>query len=78
MHRGTTEEALTELNQKLLSLPEVVGAAQGVCDSKPCLKVYIKKISPELRRQIPAMIDGYPVTVEETGEIRTLPKNRNE
>lgn len=77
MHRVMIEQALNELNQKLLYLPEVVGTAQGICDSKPCLKVYVKRMSPEVCGQIPAMIDGYPVIIEETGEIRTLPKNHN-
>ena len=78
MHGETIEKALIDLNQKVLSLPDVVGTAQGLCDGKPCLKVYIKKFSPELRRQIPTMIDGYSVIAEETGEIRTLPENRNQ
>jgi hypothetical protein len=77
MHERTIEEALGKLNGKLLSLSEVVGTAQSLCDSKPCIRVYVMKISPELVRQIPNIIDGYPVVVEETGEIHTLPKNPN-
>lgn len=77
MHKGTIEDALKELNRKLLALPEVVGTAQSLCDSNPCIRVYIIKISPEVVRQIPNMIDGYPVIIEETGEIHTLPKYPN-
>jgi hypothetical protein len=78
VHQGTIEEALTELNRRVLALPEVVGTAQGFCDGKPCLKVYIIKLSPEIIRNIPDMIDGYPVVAEETGEIRTLPEKRKQ
>jgi hypothetical protein len=78
VHQGTIEDALTELNRKVLVLPEVVGTAQGLCDGKPCLKVYIIKTSSELIRQIPKMIDGYPVVAEETGEIRSRPEKRKQ
>jgi len=62
----------------VLALTEVVGTAQGLCDGKPCLKVYVIKISSELVRNIPKMIDGYPVVAEETGEIRSLPEKRKQ
>jgi len=77
MPQKTIEDALKENNSKLLSLPGVVGTAQGLCDSKPCIKVYVLQRTPELTRQIPDAIDGYPVVVEETGAIHTLPENRD-
>ncbi len=77
MPQKTIEDALKESNRKLLSLPGVVGTAQGLCDSKPCIRVYVLQRSPELARQIPDSIDGYPVVVEETGAIHTLPENRD-
>jgi hypothetical protein len=73
----TIEDALKESTGKLMSLPGVVGTAQGLCDSKPCIRVYVLKKSPELVRQIPDTIDGYPVVIEETGAIHTLPENRD-
>jgi hypothetical protein len=76
MPQKTIKDALKEGNRKLLSVPGVVGTAQGICDSKPCIKIYVLQRSPELVRQIPDTIDGYPVVVEETGAIHTLPENR--
>jgi hypothetical protein len=75
MPKKTLEEVLKESNNKLLSIPGVVGTAQGLCDRKTCIKVYVIKKSPELARQIPVSIDGYTVVIEETGEIHTLPGN---
>ena len=77
MPQKKIEDALKENNSRLLSLPGVIGTAQGLCDSKPCIRVYVIQSSPELARQIPASIDGYPVVVEETGEIRTLPEKQD-
>jgi len=37
-------------------------------------QVYVIKESPELTLQIPKVIDGYPVVIEETGEINVLPE----
>jgi len=75
MPKKMLEEVLKESNNKLLSIPGVVGTAQGLCDRKTCIKVYVIKKSPELARQIPVSIDGYTVVIEETGEIHTLPGN---
>lgn len=77
MSQKTIEEVLKENNSKLLSVPGVVGTAQSLCDSKPCIRVYVIQISDELIRQIPDIIDGYPVVIEEIGEIHTLPENQD-
>ncbi|MBW2647058.1 MAG: hypothetical protein JRE23_12970 [Deltaproteobacteria bacterium] len=59
-----------------MSLPGVVGTAQGLCDNKPCIKIYVIKRTPELDEKIPDILEGYPVIIEETGEIRALPENQ--
>jgi len=63
---------LKEHTASLLALPGVVGTAEGRCDGKPCIKVYVKERNPEVVKQIPAEIEGYSVTIQETGEIRPL------
>jgi len=83
-HRGenlmvskTIEEVLKDRTDELMSIPGVVGTAQGICNSKPCIKVYVVKKTPELDKKIPENIEGFPVSIEETGEIRPLPERRN-
>ncbi len=61
---------LQEHTPHLMKLPGVVGTAQGLCEGKPCIKVFVVKRTPELLEKIPSMLDEYPVKVEETGEIR--------
>lgn len=58
---------------KLMAVPGVAGIATGLDRGKSCLKVYVIEKTPELMRQIPRELGGYPVIVEETGEIRAMP-----
>ena len=69
------EEAIKEHSEELMSIPGVVGVGQGLCDNNPCIKVYIIKKTPELDKRIPALLEGYEVSIEITGEIRAHPDN---
>lgn len=68
----TIEEALKALTDRVMSIPGVVGTAEGLCEGRPCLKVFLAKKTPELLRQIPAVLGGYPVITEETETFRAL------
>jgi hypothetical protein len=70
------DEVLKEHSRAIMSTPGVVGTAQGLCDDKPCIKVYVIQETPELDQKIPRILEGYPVMIEETGEIRALPKSK--
>ncbi len=52
MQEKTIEQALADHTDSLMSLPGVVGTAQGLCDGQPCIKVFIVKKTPELLGQI--------------------------
>ncbi len=73
----TIVEVLKDHTEELMSLSGVVGTAQGLCDDKPCIKVYVIKKTSELAQKIPDIIEGYKVMIEETGEIRALPENQH-
>lgn len=70
----TIAVVLEEVSSSLLSISGVVGAGEGVCGNKACIRVYVLQESPELLRLIPETIDGYPVVIEQTGQIHTLPE----
>jgi hypothetical protein len=36
--------------------------------------VYVTEKTPEIARKIPSRIEGFPVSVEETGEFKTMPE----
>ncbi len=68
----TIETVLKQHTDSLMSLSGVVGTAQGECAGKPCIKVFVVKKSADLLKQIPTVIEGYAVEVQETGEIRAV------
>jgi hypothetical protein len=60
--------------KELMAIPGVVGVAIGALDDgKPCILVLVVKRTPETLALIPRMIEGYPVKVDESGEIRAMP-----
>jgi hypothetical protein len=63
-------EVQAEHQKRLTAIPGVVGMGQGLKEGKPCFRVYVTKLTPELSAKIPATIEGYPVVVKETGPIK--------
>jgi hypothetical protein len=63
-------------DKELLAIPGVVGVYIAVLDDgkTPCLKVMLAQKSAEAERAIPKNIDGFPVVIEVTGEIKPLDK----
>jgi len=76
MPARSIEEVLSEHTDELMSIPGVIGTAQSLRDNKPCIMVLVIKKTPELDQKIPHVLEGYPVVVKETGEIRALPEEQ--
>ena len=72
--RRDINEVLRAHDKELLAIPGVVGVYVGeLAEGKtPCLKVMLARKSDEAERAIPKMLEGYPVVLEVTGEIRPL------
>jgi len=67
-------EVLATHTPALMALPGVVGTYEGArSDGSPAIVVMVVKRSPELERRIPKTLEGWPVTIEVTGEIRAMP-----
>jgi len=57
----------------LMALPGVVGVyVSALDDGRPCIKVMVLKTTPELEKKIPHYLEGHPVLIIETGEIKPL------
>ena len=71
--RTDINAVLAAHDKELMAIPGVVGVYVGVLDDgkSPCLKIMLARRTPE-SNQIPAQIDGFPVRIEVTGEIRPL------
>ena len=72
MPNETIRRVLERHVQRIVSLPGVVGVAQGETDGRPCITVYVAEKSAGVVDQIPADLEGWPVVVRESGEFRAL------
>jgi len=64
------EAVLESHNASLMAIPGVVGTAIGLCDTTPCIRVFLATDDAAARRRIPEKLEGHPVKVEVTGPIR--------
>jgi hypothetical protein len=60
--------------EELMALPGVEGMAVGLLDDgrTPCLQILVERRTPELEARLPASLEGHPVVVVESGDIRPL------
>ncbi len=59
---------------ELMAIPGVVGVAVGALESgAPCIQVLVVKKTPEHDNRVPKKIEGFPVVIQVTGEIRPMP-----
>ena len=72
MEQKTIQEVLTIHTPDLMSIPGVVGTAQGKKNGKDCVLVLVVKKTPEITKKIPSSLEDFPVIIQETGEIRSL------
>ena len=72
MPEKTIQQVLADHADSLMALPGIVGVAQGECSGQPCIRIFASKKTEELLKLIPAVIEGYQVAVDETGEFKAL------
>jgi hypothetical protein len=68
------EEVIKKHTPELMSITGVVGTAQGKKNREDCILVLTAKKTPEMIKKIPSSLEGFPVVIQETGEIRPLKK----
>jgi hypothetical protein len=72
MTAPSIETVLERHTPHLMSIPGVVGTAQGEEQGAPIILVFVKKKDDAIRRAIPTMLEGYAVRVDEVGEVRPI------
>lgn len=72
MPEKTIEQVQQEHTDAWMAMPGVVGTAIGESKGKPCILILTASNTEQIRRQIPATVEGYPVVVQYVGEIRAL------
>jgi hypothetical protein len=66
-------DVLKEHAPRLMALGGVAGVYEGALpDGKPCIVVMLKSERPAERKDIPELLEGYPVRLEFGGEIRPM------
>ena len=67
-------EVLAAHTPELMALPGVTGTYQGAqSDGTPAIVVMLAGRDAGLERRIPRTLEGWPVVLEVTGEIRAMP-----
>lgn len=70
-------EVLADRGAALMAIPGVTAVAESrTQDGRPCVLILVVTLSPELRSRLPRELDGWPVVIEESGEIRAMPGSR--
>ena len=72
MPQRSIEQVLKDNTDQWLAIPGVEGAAIGLFEGKPCIRIFVSSNAKEFGDKIPSNIDGYPVVIEQTGEFRAL------
>lgn len=70
MPEKTIEQVQQECTDAWMAIPGVIGTAIGQREGKPCILVLTASNTVQVRRKIPSTVEGYPVVVQYTGEIR--------
>lgn len=70
-NRLSIEDVKVRYESSLMNTPGVVGVGIGECGSKPCIKVFLEKETPE-SKNIPKQLEGFKVDAEVTGPFRAL------
>jgi hypothetical protein len=56
----------------LMAIPGVVGVGIGECNGHVCIIVMVEERTPQIDRDVPDTLDGFPVYIEVTGPIVAL------
>jgi hypothetical protein len=68
---ATIHEIRDKYESEIMAIPGVTGIGIGDHDRKPglAIKVYVDRLTPELKTRIPTELEGYPVNTEKTGQF---------
>lgn len=67
-------EVLAAHADSIMAIDGVAGVYEGrLDDGTPCIRVLVVRLSAALRARLPRTLEGHPVVVAESGEIRAMP-----
>ena len=72
MSKNIIKEVLKRHTDELMAVTGVIGVGEGKYRGRSCIMVFVMSRTPDLLRQIPDTIEGYPLQIEESGELHKL------
>ncbi len=72
MPKRPIEQVQEEYTKQWLAIPGIEGTGIGLYKDKPCIMVFTSVEAQKLRSQIPSVVEGYSVIIEQTGTFRAL------
>jgi hypothetical protein len=72
--QGTIAEVLRDHTEEVMRIPGVIGTGEGSEGGQRVFVVFVSQRTPEIDRQLPHRIGGYPVIVRVVGEVSAPPR----
>ncbi|MBS4029603.1 MAG: hypothetical protein KGZ58_13330 [Ignavibacteriales bacterium] len=73
MPQSEINDVLNRNAEKLMSINGVVGVYVGAqTNGTLCLRVMVKELTEEIQKYIPKILEGHPVEIEISGEIKPM------
>lgn len=63
------EQVFDGHHDQLMAVPGVTGLGIGDQNGKPAIVIMVRQLTPDQKARLPQSLEGYPVVVEESGEI---------
>lgn len=74
MSQRSLTEVLATHSPTLMAIPGVTAVAESrLADGRPCILVLVVRLDAQMRRRIPGDLEGWPVRLEASGEIKAQP-----
>ncbi len=72
MSRRTIQQVQQEYTDEWMALPGVIGTAIGRRGNQPCILILTESGADQISGALPSTVEGYPIVVEHTGNIRAV------
>lgn len=63
------DQVMARHQDRLMAIPGVTGVGIGEQGGRPAIVVMVVRLTPQVRAQIPQQLEGFPVVVDQSGEI---------
>jgi hypothetical protein len=62
-------QVMARHQDRLMAIAGVTGVGIGEQGGRPAIVVMVERLTPQVKAQIPQQLEGFPVVVDQSGEI---------